>query len=238
MTPDPASDCWLHNLEALRPVDPACADRLAALPIPSSVQPAVGRDGSTTWRICRDAGRIEWFGRTSMPTVSAESLLAGFQPGLGNVALGGIGSGREAWLLPERLGRHRSVVVLETDPLNLALALRLWDIADALRARQVVLLLARDLNGLREALLQFCCQHPGFELPTRLLAWPWRSKADNQACTALIEQVAGRLRPLRSEALLRHVEQLRQAHRPGKTPRAVAVLTGVPAIVTGRRPAR
>lgn len=228
------SDCWQQNLDALRLVDPTCAQRLADLPIPDTVQPATGRDGQKTWQIRRDAHRIEWFGHTSMPTVSAEGLLSGFNPGAGNIALPGIGSGREAQLLSERLGRHRTAVVLETDPLNLALALRLWEVPGALRSRQIILLLADDPPRLGERLLQLCQEHPGFDLPSRMLAWPWRSKEENQAYQGVIEQVAGRLHPIRSQAWTQLLAKMKSPDGPDASPAALAVLTTVPAVVTRR----
>ncbi len=122
--------------------------------------------------------------------------------------------------------------MLETDPLNLALALRLWDISAALRSRQVVLLLAADLDALREALVRFCREHPGFELPMRMIAWPWRSQEENQAYQGLVEQAAAQLQSSQGQVLVEYLEHLRP--KAGATPEAVAVLTGVPAIVTGR----
>ncbi len=234
MTPDPATDRWLQNLQALRLVDPTCADRLANLAIPDTVQPATGRDASPTWRIRRNADRVEWFGRTSMPTVSAENLLTGFNPGVGNVALSGIGSGRDAWLLARRLGAHRAIVVLETDPLNLALALRLWDLAGPLRDQRIVLLLAEDLDGLREGLLAFCREHPGFDIPNRMIAWPWRTKAENQAYQGLLELAINQLQQSRNQTLLQQLTEIQQARRPGTAPDAIAVLTTVPGILHRR----
>ena len=91
------------NIEALRAVDASLAERLEGTMIPDWVRPAVGRDGSKTWQLTKPGGSAEWFGRTSMPTISAEGLLSEFDVGAGNVALAGIGSGCAAKLLVERL---------------------------------------------------------------------------------------------------------------------------------------
>lgn len=169
-----------------------------------------------------------------MPTISAEGLLGSYKPGTGNTILGGIGSGLEAKRIAEKLSRNRSVVVLESDPLNAALALRLWDMSAALLSQQIILLLAKDLAGLEERLLQFCCEHPGFDLPERMLNWPWRDKAETQAYRDMIGRVATELHMVRGQALLRLVATLEQTHRAGEEPDAVAVLSGIPAILTGR----
>jgi hypothetical protein len=233
MTSDPTIHCWQSNLDALRQVDPPCAEQLANVIIPEFVQPSVGRDGQPTWRIQRGE-RVEWFGRTSMPTVSAEGLLGIYKVGAGNTILAGIGSGLEAKGIAERLGRNRSVVVLENDPLNLALALRLWDMSAPIVARQIILLLAKDLAGLEGQLLRFCREHPGFDLPDRMLGWPWRDKPQTQAYRDLIGRVAAELHAVRGQTLVQQVAILEQAHRAGTAPDAVAVLSGVPTIVTRR----
>ena len=61
------------NLAALRERDAVLAERLAALPI-EPAEPAVGRDGSVTFRLPGPNGEPQWFGRTSMPAVSGPDL--------------------------------------------------------------------------------------------------------------------------------------------------------------------
>jgi len=232
--PEIRPETWQANLKALQSVDAALADRLASLPIPQSVQPAVGRDGQPTFRICGPDGRTSWFGRTSMPTISAEGLLGLFAPGTANVALPGIGSGREAQLLGQRLGRHRATFVLETDPLNLALALRLWDLSAALRNYQVFLLLSDDLPGLRDKLVQLCTANIGLDMPGKMLAWPWRTKAQNQPWQDLIEQAAWQVSQPRNQCLADTINRLCRAHKLGAPVDAVAVLTITPSTLSWR----
>jgi hypothetical protein len=167
-----------------------------------------------------------------MPTVSAESLLSSFNPGLGNIVLHGVGTGLEAKLLAERFGRHRAVVVLETDPQHLALALRMWDLSAALRNRQILLLLAPDLAEAGRKLLGFCREHPAFDLPARMLAWPGLAKTQVNEFQSLIEDVGARLRPHRSRVFAEALAPLCQGQRAG-TPGAIAVLTMVPGVQAG-----
>jgi len=227
-------EAWQANLQALAQVDRALADRLAALALPSSIQPARGRDGTQTWRLVRSDGSSEWFGRTSMPSISAEGLLSRFDAGAGNVALAGIGCGLEAKLLSERLGQHRAVVVLETEPLNLALALRLWNVAGAIRGRQIIFIVAEDLPALGRRLAEFCESHVGFDLPAAMLAWPWRSNDENQAYQMLLEQVASQVRRSRQQRAQAMLEILSRSGRQAGPPKAVAVCTAVPGVATGR----
>lgn len=169
-----------------------------------------------------------------MPTVSAASLLKQFNVGSGNAVLAAIGCGLEAKLLSERLGRHRTTFVLETEPLNLALALRLWDMSAGLRDWRIILLLAKDLAGLRGKFIAFCQSHPGLELPAKMLAWPWRAKADLQPWQGLLEDVARHVNRDRSQHLAQQISRLQQSYKPAAQPGAVAVLTTVANLLTCR----
>lgn len=227
-------DVWQENLAALQAVNALLAEELAALPIPPHVQPAVGRDQSPTFLIQLPDGQREWFGRTSMPTVSAEGLLKQFKAGTGTVVTAGIGSGLEVKLLGERLGRHRATIVLETDPLNLALALRLWKMKESLQSRRVILLLASDHEGLAQRLAAFCQEHPGLEPPSRMLAWPWRDGSENQVWQNLLTQTSDRVAYERNALRAKQIELLTRSRQRGQSPGAVVVMTTMPDLLIGR----
>jgi len=228
---------WQRNIEALRQVDPKTAQRLEAAKVPQQVEPATARDGTPTWLVKSPDGRGQWFGRSSMPTIRAEGLLSQFDAGSGNVALAGIGTGLEAKLLCERLGRHRAVVVLETEPLNVVLALRLWDLSGHIRNHQLVVMVGDDQERLGKLLLEWCRQRPGFEVPARMLAWPHLNRQQTSLYQRLLEEVAGRVWRERQDAARRIVSALVEASRKGRKshlPPALAVMTTVPGLATGR----
>ncbi len=172
------------NIAALREVDAALAERLAGLPL-APAEPAVGRDGSVTFRLPGPTGEPQWFGRTSMPTVSGPAMLDCFNHAGNNVALPGIGQGIEAKLLTDRLAAHRAVFVLEPDARRLALALRVHDLAAPLQSGKLVLLTGDDLA---EQLGDFLAQSAGYVIPDRLLSWPWLVPGDIESFTAVLQQ--------------------------------------------------
>lgn len=186
------------NLDALRHHDPDLAQLLADLPLPEHVKLARGRDGATTFYLTAPDAPGQWFGRTSMPTISAPALLANFDPAGANVALAGVGSGLEAALLAHALAPHQTIFVFESDPLQLSLALRLHNLASPIRARRLLLLLADDHEPL---LLRFCQDHDGFAPPTRLLNWPWLDPADRQQFTDLLSRVGRTIAARRSQTI-------------------------------------
>ncbi len=167
--PHDADVTFQHNLAALRHVNADLAERLTTMPLPAGVEPAVGRDGSPTFKL-RSLDGVHWLGYTSMPTVSGPALLRSFDPGEGNVVLAGIGQGIEARLLARRLAVNRAVFVLERDVAALALVLRVHDLADALAAGRLVLIVGDDPG---EALISFLNRHEGYMPPQRMLGWPW-----------------------------------------------------------------
>lgn len=178
-----------RNLTALREVDPQQADLLASFPIPNTVIPFRGRDGSVTFRVCSDDGCEHWFGGTSAPTVSAPALLSAFDPGRGNVLLRGIGQGAEAALLLQRFEPHRGVLVLETDPLSLSLALRLRDFSQDIRGMRLALILS-PAGETEVRLCAFFARYVGYCCPERILIWPWHTSADVQALRLVVERCA------------------------------------------------
>ncbi|MFQ6048596.1 MAG: hypothetical protein ACE5K7_04460, partial [Phycisphaerae bacterium] len=215
------------NLEALGQADAHLAERLAGLAVADRACPARGRDGSVTFRLTEPDGQQRWFGRTSMPTISAAALLANFEPGGGNVALVGIGCGLEAKLLAQRMGPHQAIFVLETDPLKLALALRLYDLSGPIRQRRIVLLLSEQPE---QALLEFCCQHDGFLPPGRMLSWPWLEPAGRQQATDMLSR-AGKIISRRHQQQLGRLAELAGRHaarRPLPAAPRVVILSTSP----------
>ncbi len=188
------------NLAALREHDPAQADLIASLPVPRTVRPCQARDGTTTFRILGDDRREHWSGGTSAPTISAPALLSTFDTGTGNVLLFGIGQGAEAALLVQRLEPHRGVLVLETVPLRLALAMRLYDYAEALRSRRLVLLVAEEAAA-ENRLAEFLARHPGYCFPERLLVWPWLAPSLVEPIRLMVERSAVAVQRQRASAL-------------------------------------
>jgi hypothetical protein len=178
---------WQHNLRALTETAPALADQLAAWTLPDSIHPVVGKDGRPTYRLFPPDGDPQWFGRTSMPTVSGPALLEAFDPGDGNVLLPGVGQGYEMQHLTDRLPAHRAVFILESRLDHIALALRLYDVSAPLRSGRLVIIPEEDQVA---ALTDFLMAHPGYVAPSRLLAWPWMSPAQQQESRLIVERAA------------------------------------------------
>ncbi|MBN1343758.1 MAG: glycosyltransferase family 1 protein [Phycisphaerae bacterium] len=194
---------WRQNLEALREVDPEWADRLAAVSLPPA-EPATGRDGSPTFRVRTSEGD-RWLGWTSMPTVSGPALLENFDPGGSNVVLFGIGQGVEARLLTNRLGPSRAVFVLERDAATLSMALRVTDLADAIRRGRLVLIVGDDLG---EGLVRFLAEREGYLTPERMLAWPWMDQAAKDAARIVIQRAANEVARHRTARLATTIETM------------------------------
>ncbi|HUW82427.1 MAG TPA: glycosyltransferase [Phycisphaerae bacterium] len=190
---------FARNIDALRQVDPHLSATLTELPLPDHVKLATGRDGAATYRLQGPDGAEQWFGRTSMPTVSARGILASFDPGDANVALPGIGSGQELRLLARWLGPHQAIFVLEADPVQLKLALRLHDLTGPLVNRRVVLICGDDAES---KLIEFCHRHEGFHPPSRMLGWPWQEPAVQQHFSDMLSRAGKAITPARNEALV------------------------------------
>ncbi len=228
-----ASEIWQENLKALEAVDPALAERLGRLPIPPTVEPATGRDDHPTFRIDRGNGQTEYLGRTSMPSISAEGLLAQFSAGSGNVALAGIGSGLEAKLLAERLGRHRAVFVLETEPLHLALAMRLWHVAGRCATARSFRCCPTACKACASNWSSCACRTPAWNRRVECSPGPGAARLIISLGNELLEEAAARIRKERNDCLSRHLSCLGKAHRPDVSPNAVAVLTTAANVLAG-----
>jgi hypothetical protein len=157
------------NLKALSIAQPLVAERLASTPIPSGVQPTVGRDGTNTLLIPGQCGDSVWFGRSSMPSVSATETSASLASDGQNALLPGVQSGFEPIVIAGKMPPHTALFVVEESPLHLKLALHLYDYAGLITNGRIVFLLADDIAGQMCAVLQ---KHPGYEVPTQLLQPP------------------------------------------------------------------
>ena len=196
------------NLVALARTDPALADRLArgeGIPV-EPPQCVLARDGQVTFLLRNGDGQPVWFGRTSLPSVRSQAVLARFDAGVGNVLLPGIGQGDEVSRLLERLGPHRAVFVWEPDlqSVRLALSLHRWSTAlDRLR----LIFLACHEDGLCEALLESLARRPGHLCPERILMWPGASHEAMANCRSAVQQAYSEIRHRRAQ----QIESLRTA---------------------------
>ena len=195
-----------RNLAALAQRQPVVAQALEATAIPDSVIPAQGRDGSSTFRLPALGGRTGWFGGTSVPTVSAEALVAGMRADGANVLLPGILTGLEALLALRRLPPQNALFVAEPDPLQLKLGLHLHDYCEPSAAGRLVFLTRQNLE---EDLLRFFSEHPGYQYPSRLLAAPQRPNAELAEIQRRLEAVVETVERQRSVQVKRVVDGLR-----------------------------
>lgn len=175
------------NIEALSGFQPELAGLLRAEPIPGDVTIADGRDGSETYKLRGDNGRSVWFGRSSMPTISAPAWLAGFESDGGHVFLPGIHTGLEPLVLSERLPIFAAVFVAERSLLAIKLALHLHDYSTVITDHRIVFLHGDDaLDSLRV----FYDAHGGFDKPTQLVPAPDWTTADITECQQLLDRAA------------------------------------------------
>lgn len=221
--PDPA--ILDGNLQALREVDAQLAETLTALAATGTPQavPVTARDGRPTFRLRADDGTTTWFGRTSIPHVRAEALLEHFQSGQGNVLLPGLGAGSEAAILTRRMVRHRAAFVWEADNLNILLALRLHDVAQAIAEQRLVFIVC-EADHLAETLASWLDRHPGHLCPDRILMWPGQTPASIAPCRSAVEtayQEAERAR----KALLAEAQQHLAELPVSEQPPSVAILS-------------
>jgi len=217
---------FVANLAALAADQPELARRLQALDLPPSVTPLAGRDGAETFRLAAEAGRWRWFGRSSMPTVSAPALVGGFASDGHNVVVPAFGTGYEARILLERSPRHCAVFVFDRDLTALKLGLHLHDFSPAIEARRLVLLHGADIGG---ALVAFLSGHPGFEFPQRMLGFALLPPGEQERSRLEVESAGPRVVLAQTEAARRAAAELRawRAAPAGDAP-AVVLLSRDP----------
>ncbi|MFQ5490131.1 MAG: glycosyltransferase [Phycisphaerae bacterium] len=178
------------NCSALVEVDAPLARRLESESIPAGTITATGRDGTETLLVTGSDGVSRWFGDSSMPSVSAEAMFGQFVPRGGNVLLPGIGTGREALLLVGRLPGHCAVLIHESDPAALKLAMGLHDYAELIRKRRLVFCTGSDLGP---ALADLFVAVPGLEFPVQMLPLPRHNAASAEQMGRTLEAAGQRV---------------------------------------------
>ncbi len=196
------------NLQALAAHQPGWARRLEATPIPDTVTPAAGRDGSATFRLLDSAGKLCWLGQTSMPTVSSAALVADFTdcaPTGGNVVLPGVLSGLEAVALTNKLARHCAVFVWQDEALPLKLAMHLYDYGAMLESGRLVFIPAQEpVEGLRE----FFQRNSGYEFPARMVRAPHLSPGELGQIQNTIEMAGQDVAQVHQDAVARSLQRI------------------------------
>lgn len=170
------------NLDALRAVDSDLADRLAACDLPDDLEHTDTFDGQQSFRSA-SLSRSGWFGQTSMPSLRDQIVIDRFDHAGSNVILPGCGQGTGIKLLLDRLAQHNTVYVYEPTPLNLALLLRLHDLAHAIRIHRLVLLCDETLD---KPLLDVLARYPLLTAPAKMLSWPWLTDEQTQKLSSQV----------------------------------------------------
>ncbi|MCP4593111.1 MAG: hypothetical protein GY842_20440 [bacterium] len=209
------------NLAALAVLQPDVAQRLDDLPIPTTVEPALGRDGHPTFRLAGDAGK-RWLGRTSMPSVSAPGLIEHFDAGGANAILPVLGTGLEAHLLCAQLAAHRAVFAYEEDPLGVKLVMHLLDLADYLRSGRLVPL---TFGPIEDVLPAFLRAHPGYDFPHRLLVHPAKTSAEFDRFRAASEAAANAVLAEQAKRISGAADAMRAQTRTDDARPRVAILS-------------
>ncbi len=195
---EPHLQHYHNNLNALHDADPELFARLEALAIPDTVEAAAGRDGSATLRLCRHDGTWQWFGGSSMPSVSTPALLGGFACPGRNVFLPGVGTGWEAPAVAERLPPFCAVLAWDPDPLAVKLALHVRDCSFFITDGRLILLTGEDLV---EAVVRLFEQRPGLEFPQRVLPLPTSSAAQQERTRVQLEAAGRRVVQRQAQAV-------------------------------------
>ncbi len=230
---------YRNNLAAFQAFQSSTADVVDGAPIPGGVEPAKGRDGADTFLITTADGRREWFGGSSMPTISAREILANFQADGRSVSLPGVFTGLEPILLAAGLPAHGYVLVTEADPLRIKLALHLHDYTGLISAGRIVFALEADLE---HGLCEFFRDHPGYDVPQRLVTVPHLSTAEAAKQRRRVEQAVEAVCAMlgkSAEALARAVAGRARGSLPEKPRIALVGTDAAPASLDqGRRLAK
>jgi hypothetical protein len=222
-TPTPDLAILDANLAALERFRPESARFLRDASPPASARLTAGRDGRPTFAWSEHDGRVQWLGRTSMPSISGAALVDAFQPGNRNVLLAGFGQGIEARLLLDRLAPHQAVMVVEEAAWAVALGLRLYDFSADFRQGRMPLFIGPDAWA---ALRDFLVTSDGYMTPERVLSWPWfDAKTIAEVSAKLLE--VGRHVARCSSA--RHAEdrQKRTTRPPPAPGRGIALVSNI-----------
>jgi len=152
---------YSRNLAALDKFQPQIAHRIKNAAMPSDATLVEGRDGTQTYLRTRPDGTKEWFGLSSMPTVSVAEVLAPYVSDGLSIAIPGILSGYEPLFLARKSPRHTAVFIIEKDYIAIKLAMHLYDYAELLDTGRLVFL---DGNDLENTMRDFFEEHLGYEM--------------------------------------------------------------------------
>jgi len=204
---------YRSNLQALDRQQPRLAQHVEATPIPATVTPATGRDGSATFRLHDGTGNAYWFGRSSMPTVSAAALLADCADTGESIFLPGVLCGFEPLALADKLSPHCAVFVWQDDTLLVKLAMHLYDYAPLLESGRLVFVLAGDSADRSscqppDALCEFFERNNGYEFPTRMVRAPQVSPAELSRIQGRIETAGRAVSQAHHEAVTQLVQRI------------------------------
>lgn len=230
------ADLYQRNLAALSARQPEVASLVEHAAIPAGTTSAIGRDGTQTFRIPTGNGRSGWFGRSSMPRVSAEAMFGAVVHQTGNVALPGILTGADVVTLINRLPRHCALFVLEDDPASIKLAMHLHDFTGAVHSRRLVFMPG---DRLVETIGVIFEREPGYEIPCHLFRAPQFTPAEIAERQRKLESGAETVTRIQSRQIESHSRSIRQNESKASTeaPRvAVVSLDATPiAVATARR---
>lgn len=158
------------NMAALRSALPVTARRIWESQPPEALTLTTARDGAPTHTWTDPAGSLCWLGRTTMPVIRAEALVASFQHGGANALLYGIGQGETLRRLLLSMSTYQAVTVIEQVPWVLRVVLGLHDFAADIDRRRLTLFTGHEAWDDCRA---FFLSEEGFLTPQRMLSWPW-----------------------------------------------------------------
>jgi glycosyl transferase family 1 len=226
----PGEELFAANLEALRERDRELAARLSTVEIPESVEPVIANDGSVTYRIKQADGRRRWLGSTSVPLIVAQANVKRTNLGSANLAMDSIGSGAEAKAVLQKMAPCQALFVNETDPLHLALVLRLRDFTTELQTGRLVLFLGDDPAQQIEA---FLLANPGYNIVTQTITWAWRSDRENQTFAQQLSLAMQRCTETviaQMNSLLQEQHNLQQQNQATALPQILQALQDPPSL--------
>lgn len=188
----PGQELLQANLAALRRRDPNTADLVDSVEVPENVEQVLACDGSVTYRFRQNDGRAVWLGCSSVPAIAAAANLERTDVGLGNLALNTLGHGSDACACLSKMASHQALIVTDSDPLKVNLALRLHDFQRDLRLGRLVLLLDDDVVG---AVERFFENNPGYHIIEQVITNLHHTETENQlyvqSINKAMENVAG-----------------------------------------------
>jgi hypothetical protein len=190
-------DTLARNLAALREIDAAFAERIAATERPDSWRPVDGLDGYLTWRLEADGAPPRWLGDTAAPRTRARALLRSIAPEK-SVALPTIETGAALHDLLERLPPHLAVYVFEADGRVLAAVLAAHDFSAAIADFRCIFV---PHSGALESLRALLTANPGLLPPAEILLSEFVTPERLAAVRTIGEQINREVNPARTAQL-------------------------------------